>query len=112
EQQLALKESIGLREDTDELGPEVEVELAGGLRAQLKGIGTEPDRNLAVQLRIAHHDYGELLVPASRFGDLQDRPIRMSASPAELGQHAATPAAEYVTNPSDVATGRERDGNA
>jgi len=96
EQRLALSDAMRVRVDTAELGPETEVQLIGGLRAQLRGIGTEQDRNLAVQLREFHHDYGELLVPDSRFGDLRDRPIPVSGTPAELEQHTSTPVAQHV----------------
>jgi hypothetical protein len=70
--------------------------MTGGLRAQLRGIGTEEDRNLAVQLRVFHHDYGELLAPGSQLGDVRDRPIQVSAQPAELAQRAGPPVARYV----------------
>lgn len=96
EQRLALSNAMRVRVDATELGPDTDVETAGGLRARLIGLGTDQDRNLTVQLRITHPDYGELLVPGSRLGDLRDRPIQISATPAELEQHAATPVAQYV----------------
>jgi hypothetical protein len=110
EQRLALADAMRVRVDTAELGPGDEVELTGGLRAQLRGIGTEQDRNLAVQLRVYHADYGELLVPDSRFGDLRDRPIRVSATPAELEQRASTPVAEYVELKTSDAQAAHREG--
>ncbi|HEX6511776.1 MAG TPA: hypothetical protein VF157_05730, partial [Chloroflexota bacterium] len=96
EQHLALSNAMRVRVDTAELGPEAEVQLAGGLRGRLKGLGTEQDRNLVAQLRFFLPDYGELLAPSSRLGDLRERPIMVSATPADLEQHAVTPVANYV----------------